>query len=210
MAPMASTAIFGSSRHRSVPTANVSPPSWFSQTGTMSWRARSSLGAVEQRGATIRPALGRGFAVEPFLFIKPLYGHPLLLTFAEAINGPDFVPFNDAIFVKKPGLGGSVSWHQDGVTHWDHPEWDEGIHGFSFQVQLCARTPANGLWAVPGSHKVGNTDIPAVAVDAPRQHYRDETSLRYEPSAGLEDDFRLDDERFERVIKDYNLKDLSI
>ncbi|MCP3913807.1 MAG: phytanoyl-CoA dioxygenase family protein [Actinomycetia bacterium] len=154
--------------------------------------------------------MGRGFAVEPFLFIKPLsdpwggtrllagrhpttmtqpapeddapdeivhlisgmcqaspaalrlYGHPLLLTFAEAINGPDFVPFNDAIFVKKPGLGGSVSWHQDGVTHWDHPEWDEGIHGFSFQVQLCVSTPANGLWAVPGSHKVGNIGIPAV------------------------------------------------
>ena len=45
-----------------------------------------------------------------------VYGHPSLLTVAEGINGPDFVPFNDAVFVKQPGVGGSVAWHQDGVT----------------------------------------------------------------------------------------------
>ena len=59
-----------------------------------------------------------------------------LLAAAASINGDDFVPYNDATFVKQPGLGGSVSWHQDGVTHWDNPEWDSGIHGFNFQVQL--------------------------------------------------------------------------
>jgi ectoine hydroxylase-related dioxygenase (phytanoyl-CoA dioxygenase family) len=90
-----------------------------------------------------------------------LYGHPHLLAVAAAINGPDFVPFNDAVFVKQPGLGGSVSWHQDGVTHWDSPDWDEGIHGFNFQVQLYDSTPANGLWVVPGSHREGKIDIPA-------------------------------------------------
>ena len=91
-----------------------------------------------------------------------LYGHPLLLTIAEAINGPDFVPFNDAIFVKQPGLGGSVAWHQDGVTHWDSPNWDQGIHGFNFQVQLYPTTPANCLWVVPGTHKEGRQDIRAM------------------------------------------------
>lgn len=65
-----------------------------------------------------------------------LYGHPQLLAIAASINGDDFVPFNDAIFVKQPGVGGSVSWHQDGVTHWESADWDEGIHGFNFQVQL--------------------------------------------------------------------------
>ncbi len=88
-----------------------------------------------------------------------LYGHPSLLAVAESINGEDFVPFNDAIFVKQPGLGGSVAWHQDGVTHWDNPEWDEGIHGFNFQVQLYPTTPANCLWILPGSHKLGRSDI---------------------------------------------------
>lgn len=90
-----------------------------------------------------------------------LYGHPDLLSIAEAINGPDFVPYNDAIFVKKPGLGGSVSWHQDGATHWDHPDWHPGIHGFNFQVQLYPTTPANALWIVPGSHAKGRIGIAA-------------------------------------------------
>ena len=90
-----------------------------------------------------------------------LYGHPGLLTVAESINGTDFVPFNDAIFVKQPGLGGSVSWHQDGVTHWDSPDWDPGIHGFNFQVQLYPATLGNCLWVVPGSHKLGRIDIKA-------------------------------------------------
>mgnify|MGYP003313308866 CR=1 FL=1 len=80
-------------------------------------------------------------------------------TIAASINGDDFVPFNDAIFVKQAGLGGSVSWHQDGVTHWDSPNWDPGIHGFNFQVQLYASTPANCLWVMPGTHKLGRIDI---------------------------------------------------
>ncbi|MGD9802842.1 MAG: phytanoyl-CoA dioxygenase family protein [Hyphomicrobiaceae bacterium] len=88
-----------------------------------------------------------------------VYGHPHLLAIAAAINGSDFVPFNDAIFVKQPGVGGSVAWHQDGVTHWNAPDWDEGIHGFNFQVQLFPTTAANCLWVVPGSHKLGKIDI---------------------------------------------------
>ena len=36
-----------------------------------------------------------------------LYGHPDLLRVAEAINGPDFTPFNEAVWIKQPGLGGS-------------------------------------------------------------------------------------------------------
>ena len=50
----------------------------------------------------------------------------------------------------------------------------------------------------------------AVAVDARQQHFRDEQPYRYEPFAGLEDDFRFDDESFERVIRDYNTRDLAI
>jgi len=88
-----------------------------------------------------------------------IYGHPRLLAVAASINGEDFVPFNDVIFVKQPGLGGSVAWHQDGVTHWGSPDWDEGVHGFNFQVQLYPTTAANALWVVPGTHKQGRVDI---------------------------------------------------
>lgn len=88
-----------------------------------------------------------------------VYGHPHLLAIAASINGKDFVPFNDVIFVKQPRLGGSVAWHQDGVTHWNSPDWDEGIHGFNYQVQIYPTTAGNALWVVPGTHKLGRADI---------------------------------------------------
>jgi ectoine hydroxylase-related dioxygenase (phytanoyl-CoA dioxygenase family) len=205
------------------------------------------------------------------------------------------VPYNDAIFVKQPGLGGSVAWHQDGVTHWGSANWDQGIHGFNFQVQPYPTTPANCLWVVPGTHKLGRIDIKervaenggsdklpgavplicrpgdvtavnrqmlhgsfantspdlrvsltfgfhrrasilgqrgalavdsdayydeqrifersaviAVAIDARRQRFPDETSFRYQPFQGMEDDFRFNEDTVERVIRDYNTKDLAI
>ncbi|MBT4491361.1 MAG: phytanoyl-CoA dioxygenase, partial [Rhodospirillaceae bacterium] len=83
------------------------------------------------------------------------YGHPDLLAVAAAVNGDDFVPFTDALFIKEPGLGASVAWHQDGTTHWDSETWDQGSHGFNFMGQLYGCTPANGVWVVPGSHKLG-------------------------------------------------------
>ena len=240
------------------------------------------------------PFLMRGMCVTMESGLR-LYGHPQLLAIAEAINGEDFVPFNDAIFVKQPGLGGSVAWHQDGVTHWDSADWDEGIHGFNFQVQLYRTTSGNCLWVVPGTHKLGRIDIKrlvaenggseqlpgavplicnpgdvtivnrqalhgsfantspdlrvsitfgfhrrssvlgqkgalsmesediydaqrifdraaviAVAIDARRRHYPDEAPFKYQPFAGLEDDYRLTEETFKRVIWDYNVKDLAI
>jgi len=89
------------------------------------------------------------------------YGNPDLLRVAASVNGEDFVPFTDALFIKAPGLGASVAWHQDGTTHWDGPDWDEGTHGFNFMGQLYGCTAANGVWVVPGSHKLGKIDIAA-------------------------------------------------
>lgn len=94
------------------------------------------------------------------------YGHPQLLAVAAAINGPDFVPFNEALWIKAAGLGGSVAWHQDGWTHWDSPTLDSGSHGFNFMGQLYGCTAANGLWVVPGSHRMGKADIKAMVAAA--------------------------------------------
>ena len=223
-----------------------------------------------------------------------LYGHPDLLAIAASINGDDFVPYNDAIFVKQPGVGGSVSWHQDGVTHWDSPAWDEGIHGFNFQVQLYDTSAYSCLWVLPGTHKQGKLDIKqlveangseqlgggvplhakagdvtivnrqalhcsfanvsadqrisltfgfhrrrsvlgahgalsesesvvydekridersqviGVAIDARSQFYPEETSFTYQPLAGREKELAYNPENWAKIIKDYNLKDLSI
>ena len=87
------------------------------------------------------------------------YAHPLLLKVAESINGKDFVPFTDALFIKEPGLGASVAWHQDGTTHWNSPIWDQFCHGFNFMAQLYGSTAANGVWIVPGTHKLGKINI---------------------------------------------------
>ena len=218
-----------------------------------------------------------------------------MLTIAASINGDDFVPYNDAIFVKQPGLGGSVSWHQDGVTHWDSPRWNQGIHGFNFQVQLYDTSAQSCLWVVPGTHKEGKLDIKqrvaensgseflpdavplfaragdvtivnrqalhasfantsadtrvsltfgfhrrtsvlgahgalsqtndevydearidrrsqvvAVAIDARQQFYPNESRFQYRPMIGRETKFAHTAENWERVIRDYNLHDLSI
>lgn len=95
-----------------------------------------------------------------------LAGHAGLLKVSEAFCGPDFVPYTDVTFVKEPGLGPSVAWHQDGITHWDAEDWDEGAHGFNSMTQLYPSTAANCVWVVPGSHKLGKVDIAALVAQS--------------------------------------------
>lgn len=95
-----------------------------------------------------------------------LYGHPDLLGVAAALNGDDFTPFNEGMFIKDPGVGPSVAWHRDGVTHWDSPDWDQGTHGFNMMAQLFGCGPENGVWVVTGSHKERSVDIAAMAEQA--------------------------------------------
>lgn len=94
------------------------------------------------------------------------YAHPGLLKLTEAINGPDFVPFTEGLFIKDAGLGAAVSWHQDGDTHWDHPDFDADIHGFNFMGQVYGSTAVNGVWVIPGSHKDGRADIAKMVKEA--------------------------------------------
>ena len=88
-----------------------------------------------------------------------LCGHRELLKVAACINGKDFVPFNEAIWIKHPHFGGSVAWHQDDTTQWEHPDFDKGTHGFNFMAQLYSCDATNRLWVVPGSHH-SRADIP--------------------------------------------------
>jgi len=94
------------------------------------------------------------------------YGHPDLLGIAAALNGDDFTPFNEALFLKDPHVGPSVAWHRDGVTHWQSPNWDQGSHGFNFMGQVFGCTPENGVWVLPGTHKQRDIDIGAMVAAA--------------------------------------------
>ena len=67
--------------------------------------------------------------------------------------------FNEALFIKEPGVGAAVSWHQDGTTHWESDDFDQDIHGFNFMAQVYGSTAVNGVWVLPGSHKLGKVDI---------------------------------------------------
>ncbi|MEM7543704.1 MAG: phytanoyl-CoA dioxygenase family protein, partial [Pseudomonadota bacterium] len=83
--------------------------------------------------------------------------------------------------IKQPGLGSSVAWHQDGVTHWDSPNWDQGTHGFNFMAQLYGCTAANGLWVVPGTHKLGRVDIKGMVEAAGTDRLPDAVPMICEP-----------------------------
>ena len=110
-----------------------------------------------------------------------LYGHPELLAVAEAVNGADFTPFNEAVWIKQAGLGGPVAWHQDGWTHWDAPDLDAHTHGFNFMAQLYGCNAANGLWVVPGSHRRGRVDIAALVAAAGSDRLADAVPLLCDP-----------------------------
>jgi ectoine hydroxylase-related dioxygenase (phytanoyl-CoA dioxygenase family) len=49
-----------------------------------------------------------------------------------------------------------------------------------------------------------------VAIDARRQQFPSERHFVYQPFAGRAQEFRLNDDTFNRVIRDYNLHDLAI
>ena len=50
----------------------------------------------------------------------------------------------------------------------------------------------------------------ATAIDARSQHYPGESRFRYAPFVGLEHDYRYNDDTYERVLRDYNTRDIFI
>ena len=109
------------------------------------------------------------------------YAHPQLLKVAEDINGDDFAPFHESLFIKDPGLGAAVSWHQDGDTHWDNPDFDADIHGFNFMAQVYGSTAVNGVWVIPGTHKSGKVDIVELVSNAGSERLPDAIPIVCEP-----------------------------
>ena len=75
-----------------------------------------------------------------------LYARPGLLAMSADINGDDFAPFHESPFLKEPGLGASVSWLQDGDTHWNSSQFDEDTCGFNFMALAYGGTAVNGVY----------------------------------------------------------------
>ena len=137
--------------------------------GTDANRGRHPVKMSEWQAAEGAPEYVMQLLLGPLQFSEAhlrLYGHPKLLAVAASVHGDDFVPFNESLWVKHPFLGGSVAWHQDGWTHWESPDLDENTHGFNMMAQLYGCDAANGLWVVPGTHRMGKVDIKAMVAKA--------------------------------------------
>ena len=87
------------------------------------------------------------------------FAHPQLLHMVASINGPDFIPFTEAIHYKASHKG-FTRWHQDGRTHWtdegvalEQPDGSGKTHGFNLSIACSRCIPENCLWVVPGSHR---------------------------------------------------------
>lgn len=55
------------------------------------------------------------------------------------------------------------------------------MHGFNFMAQLYGCTAANGVWVVPGSHKLGKIDIKAQAAQAGTERLPDAVPILCKP-----------------------------
>lgn len=137
--------------------------------GTQIFNGRHQVKLFEPKAAADAPPavplyLGGSLQFSPACLRT--YAHPDLLKFTEAVNGPDFVPFTEGLFIKDAGVGAAVSWHQDGDTHWESPDFDEDIHGFNFMGQVYGSTAVNGVWVIPGSHKNARANVAQMVKDA--------------------------------------------
>ena len=76
--------------------------------------------------------------------------HPAILDAVESIVGPDILCWSSRFFIKDPGDGGFVSWHQD-VTYWG---LDVSENILTAWIALSPATRANGVMKVtPGTHR---------------------------------------------------------
>ncbi|NKB66774.1 MAG: phytanoyl-CoA dioxygenase family protein [Candidatus Latescibacteria bacterium] len=95
-------------------------------------------------------------------WIHDLARTPAILDYVEDLIGPDFYQWGGGFFVKYPGDGKVVPWHQD-AQYW--PLKPKKTVTVSVAFYDC--TPANGgMEVVRGSHKQG--DMPHHTVDGDR------------------------------------------
>lgn len=84
-----------------------------------------------------------------FTWVHGLVIHPHVLDAVESLLGPDLLCWNSSFFVKEPGDGRYVSWHQD-ATYWGLSEPDV----VTAWIALSESNRANGcMRVIPGTHR---------------------------------------------------------
>lgn len=86
-----------------------------------------------------------------FPWMADLVRHPRILDAVEDLIGPDILVFHLTCWVKEPGDGTFVSWHQDGTYF--HLTPAEHVTAW---IGLSDSTPETGcVHVLPGSHRLG-------------------------------------------------------
>lgn len=111
--------------------------------------ARSRLEAFEAAHGSLGARAERSRAYLPFTWVDDIMRHPRLVDAVEDLIGPDILCWNAVFWIKEPGAGSYVGWHQD-VTYWglDNREL------VSVWVALSdASEEAGCMRVLPGSHR---------------------------------------------------------
>ena len=91
---------------------------------------------------------GGSHAVYPLA--SDLCRHPGLADAAQSLLGPDLMAWGVSFFIKEPGDGRIVTWHQD-LTYWGFGETSDQVTAW---IALTPSTVENGCMRfVPGSHR---------------------------------------------------------
>ncbi len=86
-----------------------------------------------------------------FTWAHALMMHPTILDAVEDLYGPDLLLYASATWIKEPGTGSFVSWHQDSTYFGLDP-----LENVTVWVALSrADSEAGCMRVLPGSHKLG-------------------------------------------------------
>lgn len=107
--------------------------------------------------------------------IHGLAAHPAVVGRVASLYGPDLLVWRSKIFLKPPGKGGGIPWHQD------FPFWPiEPFLTVTAWIALTEADSENGcVQVLPGSHR---QVIPVVPVD-PDGDYRPDFLMMADPRA---------------------------
>lgn len=78
--------------------------------------------------------------------------HPAVLDIVQDLLGGDLLVWSAELFIKEPGDGRIVSWHQD-ITYWGMGETDEEVTAWIALSPVSER--AGCMRFLPGSHRQG-------------------------------------------------------
>ena len=110
--------------------------------------------------------------------LHDLVFHPRIAAIASQLLGDRPIRlFHDQFFVKPPGRGGPVAWHQD-YSYWTRTR---PMNHLTFHIALddCTSDDIGGLQFIPGSHRWRDAPLPITDL-----HFRDLGSIQavLEPS----------------------------